>query len=71
MMAMMTGPPEWSSLSAGSAEHRERKLDGSGRFECSMRKIPMIPAGNREHPNEIECDRDRHGDPACSHPDDT
>jgi hypothetical protein len=71
VMAMMAGPPQGPPLGAGSAEHCKGKLHGSGRFECSMRKIPMIPTGNREHPNEVKRDGNRHSGPTGAYPDDT
>src|SRR6478672_13293831 len=69
-MAVMAGPPQRTSLGAGSAQYCEGELHHSGCLESSMREIAVIPARDRKHPHKIECDCDRHSGPARSHPDD-
>jgi hypothetical protein len=67
-MAMVAGPPQRSALGAGSTQHREGKLDGSGRLKRSVGEVTVIPACNRKHPHKVKGDCNRHGDPTGSHP---
>src|SRR5712664_3191630 len=71
MQAMMRRPPERSALHASRAHHRKTELREARGLERAMRKIAMIESGNREHPDEIEGNRDSNRDRTPSHPDDS
>jgi hypothetical protein len=69
MQAMMRRPPERPALHAGRAHNRKTELREARGLERAMRKIAVIKSGNREHPDEVERDRDSDCHRTPSHPD--
>jgi hypothetical protein len=54
VLAMMGGPPKRALLDRGRAPEGEQELHRPSGLERTVRKVTMIPAGDEEHPHEVE-----------------
>src|SRR5208282_834898 len=70
MQPMMRRPPQCAALHRGRTDNGEGELAGARSLERAMRKVAMVKAGDREHPDEIHGDRDAHSDGTPPDPND-
>jgi hypothetical protein len=61
MMAMMSRPPERTTLHRHATDPREDELDQTPGLERAMREIAMIEPRDGEHAHQIGDERDHHG----------
>ena len=61
--AVVGGPPERALLGRGDADEREHELRDPSEPVAAVREVPVVPAGDREHPDEVERHREPHSPP--------
>src|SRR5271155_4408069 len=69
MQPMMRRPPQCAALHRGRTDNGEGELAGARSLERAMRKVAMVKAGDREHPDEIHRDGDADRNRAPADPD--
>jgi hypothetical protein len=67
VMAMMSRPPQGSSLGGGIAQKYQQELKPSGSLVGTVGKIPMINPGDAEHTNDIQENSHCYGWPTPPH----
>ena len=61
VVAMMGGPPQWSTLHAHGTDRSEHELERARGAEGAMREVAVVEAGQGEHAHGIKqgCDQQR------------
>jgi hypothetical protein len=58
---VVSGPPERPALNGGGAEQREQELHPARGAEGVVREVAVIEGRDREHPDQVEAQREGDG----------
>ena len=67
MKAVMSSPPEWSSLGGRRAYKCKHELKCPAGFKTLVREITVIKGRDRKHPDQVQKYRDGHRKPGGLH----
>src|SRR5262245_36137625 len=64
MVAMVTGPPEWTLLHAGGSAEGHQELHRAAELVAAVREVAVVAGGDEEHTHGVQGEAQREVLPA-------